>query len=78
MIPGEYGCPMNKLIVKVLKIKGICPVYKVGDRIVINEGYKLNPKETDSVCMHSLASIIPYYVALSKGVDPKTLGLAKE
>ena len=28
--------------------------------------------------MHSLASIIRYYVALSKGIDPKALGLAKE
>lgn len=28
--------------------------------------------------MHSLASIMPYYVALSKGVNPRTLGLAKE
>jgi len=28
--------------------------------------------------MHSLALIMPYYVALSKGVDPMTLGLAKE
>jgi len=69
---------MNKLIIKVLKIKGTCPVYKVGDKIVIDEGYKLNLKETDSVCMHSLASIMPYYVALSKGVDAKTLALARE
>ena len=78
MIPGEYGCPMNKLIIKVLKIKGTCPIYEVGDRIVIDEGYKLNLKETDNVCMHSLASLMPYYIALSKGIDPKTLGLAKE
>lgn len=78
MILGEYGCPMNKLIIKVLKIKGICSVYKVGDKIVIDEGYKLNFEETDKVCMHSLASIMPYYVALSKGIDPKTLGLAKK
>ena len=70
--------PMNKLIIKVLKIKGICPVYKVGVRIVIDDGYRLNLEETDNVCMHSLASIMSYYVALSKGVDPKTLGLAKE
>ena len=77
-ILGECGCPMNKLIIKVLKIKGTCPVYKVGDRIVIDEGHKLNLKETDSVCMHSLASVMPYYVVLSKGVDPKTLGLAKK
>lgn len=69
---------MDRLIIKVLKIKGTCSVYKVGDKIVIDEGYKLNLKETDEVCIHSLASIMPYYVALSKGIDPKTLGLAKE
>jgi len=69
---------MNKLTVKVLKIKSTCPVYKVGNRIVIDEGYRLNLEETDRVCMHSLASIMPYYVALSKGIDPKTLGLARE
>lgn len=69
---------MNKLTIKVLKIKGTCPVYKTGDKIVIDEGYKLNLQETDNVCMHSLATIMPYYVALSKGIDPKTLGLAKE
>jgi len=69
---------MNKLIIKVLKIKGVCPVYKVGDKIVIDEGYKLNLKETNKVCMHSLPSIMPYYVALSRGINPKALGLAKE
>ena len=76
MIPGEYGNLMNKLIITVLRIKGTCPVYTVGDRIVIDEGYKLNLKETNKVCMHSLASLMPYYVALSRGVGPKTLGLA--
>jgi len=69
---------MSKLIIKVLRVKGTCPVYKVGDRIVVDEGCRLNLKETDNICMHSLASIIPYYVALSEGVDPKVLGLTKE
>ncbi len=69
---------MSELIIKVLKIKGTCPVYEVGDKIGIDEGYKLNLEETDNVCVHSLTSIMPYYVALSKGVAPKTLGLAKE
>jgi len=69
---------MSKLIIKVLKIKGTCPVYKIGDKIVIDEGYKLNLEETNSVCIHSLASIMPYCVALSRGIDPKTLDLAKE
>lgn len=60
---------MIKLIIEVIEINGKNSVYKVGDKIVIDEGYKLNLKETGRVCMHSLVSIIPYYIALSKGVD---------
>jgi uncharacterized repeat protein (TIGR04076 family) len=67
-----------QLIIKVIDIKGKCPVYEIGDKIVLQQGYILDPKETDIVCMHSLASIIPYYIALSKGVRAKDLGLAKE
>jgi len=40
---------MNKLIIKVLKIKGTCPVYKVGDKIV--EGDILAEIETDKATM---------------------------
>lgn len=67
-----------KLIVEVIEISGNCPVYEVGDRIVLDEGYRVNLKETDNICMHSLASLLPYYNALAKGVNPLTLGLAKE
>ena len=66
-----------QLIIKVIEIKGKCPVYDIGDKIVLQRGYILDPKETDTVCMHSLASILPYYVALSKGVKAKDIGLAK-
>jgi len=68
---------MGKLRIVVKKIKGHCPVYNIGDKIVLDEGYRFNLKETDNVCMHSLASIMPYYVALYHGVDPKKLGLAR-
>ncbi len=30
----------KKLTIKVKEIKGICPVYKPGEKIVIDEGYK--------------------------------------
>ena len=65
-----------QLRIKVIDIKGECPVYKLGDRIVLNQGYILDPENTDIVCMHSLTSILPYYVALAKGVSAKDLGLA--
>jgi uncharacterized repeat protein (TIGR04076 family) len=69
---------MRKLIIRVYEIKGDCPVYKMGDRIVMDEGYKLNTAKTENVCMHSLASIMPYYVALYRGVNPQELGLSKD
>ena len=67
-----------KLVMEVVEIKGRCPVYKNGDRIIIDEGYKINLKETDNICLHSLASLLPYYNALAKGISPVTLGLAKK
>jgi len=69
---------MGKLVIRVKEIKGHCPVYKIGDRIVLEEGYRLNLEETDNMCLHSVSSIMPYYVALYKGVDPQTLGLSRE
>ena len=69
---------MDKLIITVKEIKHKCPVYQVGDKIVLDEGYRINLKETNNVCMHSLASIMPYYIALFREVDPVTLGLARD
>ena len=48
---------MDRLLITVKEIKGNCPVYKIGDRIVLDEGYRLNLKETNNLCMHSLSSI---------------------
>ena len=67
-----------RLIVEVIDISGNCPVYKPGDRIILDNGYKVNLRETDNICMHSLASLLPYYNALAKGVSAVELGLAKE
>jgi uncharacterized repeat protein (TIGR04076 family) len=67
-----------ELIIKVVNVKGKCPVYKPGSQFVLKEGYILDPAASDRVCMHSLASILPYYVALAKGVQAKDLGLSRE
>ena len=64
------------LIVKVKEINGHCPVYKVRQSIFLREGYILDTRNSDEVCMHSLASLMPYYVALSKDVNPGELGLS--
>jgi len=69
---------MDKLLISVKEIKGHCPVYRKSDRIVVDDGYRLNLKETDNMCMHSLASIMLYYVALYQGVIPQNLGLCQD
>ncbi len=67
-----------KLIIEVVEIEGTCPVYKTEEKIVLDDGYRVNLKETDNICMHSLSSILPYYTALSKKVSPRELGLSQE
>jgi uncharacterized repeat protein (TIGR04076 family) len=62
------------LLVRVIEIKGHCPVYSVGDSFRILEGFKLVAEKP--LCMHSLASFMLYYVALSRGASPAELGLA--
>jgi uncharacterized repeat protein (TIGR04076 family) len=67
-----------ELVIKVVEVKGKCPVYKLGNKITLKEGYILEPAASDRICMHSLASVLPYYVALAKGVHAKDLGLSQE
>ena len=68
---------MHDLRIKVIEIKGHCPVYKEGDEFSIVGGFMLRADKQQPLCMHSLASIMPYYVALSQGIRPAELGLGK-
>lgn len=62
------------LRVQVVGVQGHCPAHKVSDSFRIVDGYRLVAEIP--VCMHALQSLSPYYVALSRGVDPAELGLA--
>lgn len=64
------------LLVTVLEIKGHYPVYQPGSAFKIVAGFKLLTHEP--LCMHSLASLFPYYVALSRGINPSEVGLNRE
>jgi len=67
-----------RMVIEVKEIKGHCPVYAVGDVFVLDKGYILDPAQSCRVCLHSLASVMPYYVALSHGIRPTKLGLARQ
>ncbi|MGB9854713.1 MAG: TIGR04076 family protein [Candidatus Bathyarchaeales archaeon] len=66
-----------RLIIYVKEIRGKCPVFKVGDKIVV-ESPKIVVDETDNLCIHALGCILSMMVPLSHGVSFKQLGLAKE
>jgi len=68
---------VHRLIVTVKEIRGECPVFKVGDRIVI-EGPNIVPEKADVLCVHALGSMLSMIIALGRGVSFKELGLAKE
>lgn len=67
----------RNLNIKIAEIKGMCPVYQQGQSFYLKDGYILDVQRSDNVCLHSLASIMPYYAALSKGIRPINLGLAR-
>ncbi len=66
------------LRVTVHAIKGRCPVYRQGESFFLEQGYILAPGQGTPICLHSLASLLPYYVALFHGVAPTALGLAQQ
>ena len=62
--------------IRVCEIRGICPVYKVGERMII-DGPRILLDKTDAVCVHALSTLLHYIVALEEGADPVKLGLSK-
>jgi len=68
----QYDFSMD-LLIRVKEIKGTCPVYKTGDSFRLKDGYKLITEIP--LCMHSLASIMPHYNALTVS-KPEQWGLA--
>ncbi len=64
------------LEIVVHEIRGKCPVYGLGDRIVI-DGPKILLDKTDAICTHALSSLLHYVLVLQEGVDPVKLGLSK-
>ena len=64
------------LEIKVCEIRGICPVYKVGDRIVIDDP-KIVLDKTDALCTHALSTLLHYVTILEHDWCPVKLGLTR-
>lgn len=61
----------------VHEIKGYCPVYKKGDKIIIDDPEIILDK-TDALCTHALSTILHYTTILEHDWCPVSLGLTTE
>ncbi len=66
-----------RLIITVEEIRGRCPVFKVGDKIIV-EDPEIITEKTDTLCVHAFGSMLSMIIPLSRGVSFRELGLAKE
>ena len=66
-----------RLVITVKEIRGNCPVFKAGDRIIV-ESPKIVVDKTDNLCVHALGCMLSTIVPLSSGIGFKQLGLSKE
>ncbi len=62
------------LEIVVHEIRGYCPVYKVGDSILIDDP-EIVLEKTDALCTHALSTLLHYALILEHDWSPVKLGL---
>ena len=62
------------LEITVHEIRGKCPVYKMGDRITIDDPHIVLNK-TDALCTHALSALLHYVTVLERNWCAVELGL---
>lgn len=65
------------LEIVVHEIRGKCPVYKVGDKITIDDPEIVLDK-TDTLCTHALSTLLHYVTILEHDWCPLELGLTTD
>ena len=67
---------LYKVVVTVKEVKGYCPVYKPGDRFVV-EGFYVLSSESCNICIHAFSAMLTLLSAFSHGVSAVDLGIGK-
>ena len=63
--------------IRACEIRGTCPVYQVGDQMVIN-GPRILVNKTDPICIKALPTLLQLKEALDEGADPIKLALSED
>ncbi len=67
---------LYRVLITVKEVKGTCPIYKIGD-ILLLEGYYVKSEGSTNVCMHALAGMVSLLSAFSHRVSAKELGIGE-
>ncbi|KXB02072.1 hypothetical protein AKJ44_01455 [candidate division MSBL1 archaeon SCGC-AAA261F17] len=67
----------RRIIITVEEIRGECPIYQVGDKIIIEDFY-VKANESKDTCIHALSAMTTFLTAFSHGVSAQRLGLGKQ
>lgn len=65
------------LEILVYEIRGECPVYKKGDKIIVKDP-EIDLGKTDALCTHVLSTLLHYVLILEHSWCPIKLGLTTE
>jgi len=62
------------IILEVKEVRGFCPLYKIGDKIVIKEFY-IDSKSSKNICIHFLSAAFTLLSAFIHGLSAIELGI---
>jgi uncharacterized repeat protein (TIGR04076 family) len=67
----------TRIVVTVEKIKGCCPIYKIGDKITIEEFY-INSQNSQNICIHAFSAMSTLLSAFLHNCSATKLGIGSE
>lgn len=68
---------LYKVLISVVEIRGHCPIYRVGDEILL-EGFYIVSSTSANICIHALTSLMSLLSAFSHGSSARDLGIGSE
>lgn len=67
----------HRIIITVKEVHGHCPIYKTGDKILVEKFY-INSKKSKNICIHALAAMSTLLSAFLHGSSATELGIGSE
>lgn len=66
-----------RVILHIKEVKGYCPLYKPGDKIIIDRFF-IDSKESNNICMHAFSAMLTLLSAFVHGSSAVDLGIGHE